>query len=155
MATKKMTYGQAKRWLLESGAEVIEVARSPYSRREIAAKFRVTKSLGVFKKVYVNPPYPKPTAAAIANLVVPENAIVILSRGHDGHKCRTNKVFVHSIVEIKNKKRRGTATSWHTSNFTYKKGQWMKPALGFDARTQATCVSGLHFYCDLQSAKEW
>jgi hypothetical protein len=99
----------------------------------------------VFKKVYLSN-----GQAVIANLIVPAG-----TRVHVTHsKCRAAQAKVVSMF-TRTGKPVMTARSGHNHSFKYAPGQVVKPTLRFGAQKEGDCASGIHFFIDVNRARNW
>lgn len=128
---------------------------------------QVIKPLHVFKKVWVPNPhparsiYPVRPYPAIANLIIPEGALVHIDNfAFEGdfasayaRKMRASFAFCHSIVRTHNKEQVTTAHSGFDVSFWYTAGEDVAPRLSFAMK--GSCASGIHFFMNLGDAKEW
>lgn len=94
-----------------------------------------------------------PVVECLCKLEIPASA-KRLSGLHTYAKCRTNKVKVLDIYEIKTGNKVSEANSIYQPSFIYKVGETIKVD-DFDTNRWNPCAPGIHFFVDKQAALDY
>lgn len=145
---KKLTYEQAKRWVLQHGKEM---KGQPGYLEDEGVFVKLTEPLPFFKRAVDHM-----CNNVVINLKAPKGALVFVGRperwtASTHYKIRVSKAHVHSIIYNKGKVRWAMleAESRTRSDFKYRTGKTVTPDR-FDKRYR-TCAAGIHGFADITS----
>lgn len=145
---EKLTYEQAKRWVLQHGKEM---KGQPGYLEDEGVFVKLTEPLPFFKRAVDHM-----CNNVVINLKAPKGALVFVGRtkrftASTHYKIRVSEAHVHSIICNEGKARLALleADSRTRSSFKYHTGKSVTPHK-FDERYR-TCAAGIHGFVDITS----